>query len=716
MKTSPSDKEGYNDLASLFLPDILHPVSSASENAIKQEDMDQTKALEALLTRNSMDSTGSALNDMMDNGGIPGGGTGFGQMGQVASGGIGGMPMNQGQNGRINHHYSNLIPIEALSMLHSHQHPMYSPMSRGHQQLYGLNLQTMGYGYPTKMTNGPNNDLGMMMGGHSNGFDMQGQDVNKASQNMYNSFSVNNFRNSMFETNTMNTGFSPSFLGSTQSINVPMETHGVNTFKANDKVKKNPKQKKSQSSAQKLSVEYKPQKLTQLLDLKPLKNQKDYVLLDKDGNELRILFHSFLNGRFFTNSIDNSNYIYSKQEGEKDVSSLLSQNEHLDPKVISCYRRNYIQIAMNLNLSGFVETGMDDNKIVKLQTNEYGYSVTRVVKWFRISVFAVTNVSNTRNVPIIICNDSKDKDKDLAEDADSVVLQPLNSDQNILTLHDSIIKDSEIDNYYIIKKLQFKNATPNNGNLTFQSYYHLRLKVSAVVADPYYDDYIDESTSINDNDNNCNEINLFELGSEPIIVRGRNPSFYSEKNDILIKNRSINSRTSFKESDNSNVPFNEAGGESSSQIHDTNNAYPSMEDRVGEDESHSIPDDENGTNSNDAGEEDVGDSNESDSRNNKTDTDDQVPSFLHGTTTVSLNALKNDFNTSSSYPRYKYFPVTSVYYLPPINTVYFPHRVHQKAINESDSDHSSNSIIDREDVLSNATSKRKHSNIYFSSV
>ena len=81
---------------------------------------------------------------------------------------------------------------------------------------------------------------------------------------------------------------------------------------------------------------------------------------------------------------------------------LLSTKEN--PKVVSCYRRNYIQISANMSIRGF----KNDSKLLKLQTSEYGYTTTRVIKYFKIEVLAAANNSNSKGVPIIIKNENKD--------------------------------------------------------------------------------------------------------------------------------------------------------------------------------------------------------------------------------------------------------------------------------------------------------------------
>lgn len=139
---------------------------------------------------------------------------------------------------------------------------------------------------------------------------------------------------------------------------------------------------------------------------------------------------------------------------------------------------------MSMNLSGFSNDDDNNNKVLKLQTNEYGYSITRVIKWFKVEIFANTNVSEIRSIPIVIYDDNGQRDKErpkdeIVTDENNDFVNPISIDkaQSTITLNESVIKNSEIDNYYTVKKLQFKSATPNNGNLTFQNYYHLKLRL-----------------------------------------------------------------------------------------------------------------------------------------------------------------------------------------------------------------------------------------------
>ncbi|KAL6454861.1 vib-1 Transcription factor vib-1 [Candida maltosa Xu316] len=387
--------------------------------------------------------------------------------------------------------------------------------------------------------------------------------------------------------------------------------------------KKKAKGRKRDMRNLEVEIDYKSSKLKRLLDFKQSGtiSSNDYKIIDKDNNEVSIDFNGFLNGRFLTNDIDNNNYIFTRNELHRMA------NKKEDPKVVSCYRRNYIQISVNMNIHGFKN---DDSKLLKLQTSEYGYTTTRVIKYFKIEILAATNISNNKSVPIVIKNDPKDLEK--YEYKDDLV-QPtfINTHEHVIILNDEVIENGAIDKYFVVKKLQFKNATPNNGNLTFQNYYHLKAKLSCIVADIYYDDY-DIDVDTEGGGNNNNEILLGELVSEPIIVRGRNPSFYSERKDILIKGRSAASKRSFKISA-------QAAAQHKAIEHDEGE-----DDMMEQDE----PDD-------DMDEKDVS----------------QIPPLSYSTNQLAIDAKSVD--------KYKYYPINNVYYLPPINTVYFPHRAHHQS-------------------------------------
>lgn len=490
-----------------------------------------------------------------------------------------------------------------------------------------------------------------------------------------------------------------------------------------------------------VEIDYKTTKLKRLLDFKQSgsTSSNDYKIIDKNNNEICIDFNGFLNGRFLTNDIDNNNYIFTKNElqrNEDDPPRVTNKKE--DPQVVSCYRRNYIQISINMNIHGF----KDDSKLLKLQTSVYGYTTTRVIKYFKIEVLAATNISNNKNVPIIIKNDPKDLEKEKEKEAKKQqfhasyehkddLVQPtfINTHEHVIILNNETIENGGIDKYFVVKKLQFKNATPNNGNLTFQNYYHLKAKLSCIVADIYYDDYdIDVDTEGNNN----NEILLAELVSEPIIVRGRNPSFYAERNDILIKGRSATSKRAFRIAAQASldrklhVDDDDGSGSAGGQeyVHGGDD-YMDHEDQDdgGDDDGNSTninqmnnsgddEDDGGATGSTGGG---VGNSGYEGSNSGQgmplqsnENMDENSPiSTANGEERYSSEAPPLSYSTNQlamdvkSVDKYKYYPINNVYYLPPINVVYFPHRAHHQSQREDQ---------DQPPIISDS---RKSSNVYF---
>lgn len=165
----------------------------------------------------------------------------------------------------------------------------------------------------------------------------------------------------------------------------------------------------------------------------------DYKIIDNNNKEVAVEFSGFLNGKFFTNDTDNNNYLFTKNELQKEESKPLE-----DPKIVSCYRRNYIQVLMNMRLAGVT----NDFKLLKLQTSEYGYSTTRVIKYFKIEIQAMTNISNSKSVPIIVRNSEKEILKQ--EPKDDVVQPTSIGADHVVVLNESGI-NNELDKYFVVK-------------------------------------------------------------------------------------------------------------------------------------------------------------------------------------------------------------------------------------------------------------------------
>lgn len=460
-------------------------------------------------------------------------------------------------------------------------------------------------------------------------------------------------------------------------------------------------------------IDNRMEKLVKLLDLKCKKINNDFKLLDQKENEIAIEFKGFLNGKLLTNDIDNSRYIYASLDKMGHNGGLEGKIIKSDPKVISCYRRNFIQVSLNFNLSGFKNYEKGDSKILKLKTDEYGYSITRVVKWFKLVITAHSGDDNQADlVPIQIEEIAKEKkDEKWTSNDDIINPNPLTSSEHIITLNNSDVINGDIDNYYTIKKLRFRNATSNNGNVTVQHYYHLKIKLSAIVADLYYDDYIDEDFLVANPDSSRNEINLFELESEPIIVRGRNPSFYAEKKDILAQGRSRQLKQSykscFKPHEAVNFEFSDQGSKDEPDKIEKSQSHFKPDQVVQDNPEVEMDDADSGDD--DGSDQDIDE--EDDKIRPTTSNDDEDTSRRKSspsTSALSHNSKPATLNLESigkDGNHYTYFPISNVYYLPPINVVYFPHGAHQH-INQL---RTSSPAVDEKNV----PARRKSSNVYF---
>ncbi|ODQ82288.1 hypothetical protein BABINDRAFT_158913 [Babjeviella inositovora NRRL Y-12698] len=204
-------------------------------------------------------------------------------------------------------------------------------------------------------------------------------------------------------------------------------------------------------------------------------------LTDSSNKDVQMSFSGYLNGRFLTNATSSSD-------------------------TISCYRRNYIQSNLALRLSG--------------EGIQYPLKVNSMeVLRLKISVFARSNISKDR-IEVLVFEDTVPRKRKLPE-TPSVNPQGDNEVSITATDFEFPTPNSQAMATFVFKKLQFRNATPNNGNLSFQNFYRLHFSLSAVTA--------------------AGDVILHDLKSSPILVRGRNPSFYSLRQECLIINKTAHS-------------------------------------------------------------------------------------------------------------------------------------------------------------------------------
>lgn len=735
MSNDSSKKESLNDLKALFMPDILQSVD-LDDTLVKKEDNDPMQEISRLIGQtnknaysdnegvmdNSNNHNDEGFMNFMDNNSF-----------------ISTIPQNHGE--MFLNHYSGFIPEAASMHPHLSQQRFYGQMNPYMQLFPSSNLPN-----PHKNSHISNQSNELVWG-----------NFGSPASILHERNLDNPLKNSVEASNNPTRSSSTYLNVLAQDAEAPSRTaprerspeiHMINLSGGNMKTKKSTaKSKKLAPSTAKLSINYPAHKLNSLLDLKKVgPEQSSFKIIDKEGNDVKVRFSSFLNGRFFTNDVDNSNYYMMKLGGDdKDAEKTieLEKNQSKDdfPMVLSCYRRNYIQVSINFNISGMSST---NGNVLSLLTSEYGFSVTRVIKWFKIEIYANTNVSTLRSVPIVIYEDNKDKSKEELESSNSAdTVHPIYFDKllNIITVSGSTLQKNEVDNYYVVKKLQFKNATPNNGNTNFQNYYNLKIRLSAVVADLYYDDYMDEDFQEASNDNEKNEITICELSSEPIIVRGRNPSFYAERKDILLKGRNASSKQSFKDSERYDVSVDsdfDFSKDSSTFTNDVNaNVVNSLAataqnlDSNKSDTANSHNDEKTqGGVAKDSYEITHEHEESSDNESNKDilfphslDYDhknEKIPPVVYNaaiSNSINIKSMLKDSNElpnmksiSKSGSRYKYFPISSIYYLPPINVVYFPHSAHQ--INNNTTEPTNAESPCSEDATTTLRN-RKNSNVYF---
>lgn len=222
------------------------------------------------------------------------------------------------------------------------------------------------------------------------------------------------------------------------------------------------------------------------LDFIPIQNNiTDFKLFNKFNREIKLQFFASLDGKFFIND----KYMRSDQENLP----------------IACYRRNYNSLLMILVLS---------DEPVYLEMSGLFYYVENL----KISLECTSNFSE---FPTDLTFFPTHK----AERIDTKV----NMDGPELDL--GIFKGER---YVKMKRFQFKKATPNNGKFIAKDYYYLILKLSVDLKENYGDNNVNNKRKLP-----FNKV-LMKLKSNSISVRGRNPSFYTERNDIGIMRETSN--------------------------------------------------------------------------------------------------------------------------------------------------------------------------------
>lgn len=413
---------------------------------------------------------------------------------------------------------------------------------------------------------------------------------------------------------------------------------------------------KTKGNLQDVQMDYSPEALDALLQLAP--NVQLVLrlaqLTDAGGSPVNSSFVGSLDGRLLTNDHDNYNHICA-YIGTPDA------NEVYLPRVISCYRRNFVSVHLRFVLDNFPGP-------VFLR----GDPVTR----FRVKIGAVAEGKDQQVVPFMIIND---KEKTAKEKLKRERGRPNAAGINLMDKDTVVdVQDCDQENNFWIKKLQFKSATSNSASLNFQTYYRI---TASIVAET------DSSSAI-----------LHDLIGACMTVRGRNPTFFQDRKDFRIKTG----------------PRVELGVNNivKQQLESASDSVVQNPLYVKEEEPDDVQPDNEAEPNQEKESKDSADA--SDGEEEAANQPDVQASSRPGQAGMARVASVNEFIASKIHDgdkNYHYFPILSVYYLPPINVVYFPHGAHQDTAGGD-----GNTTKDGEnvnDVANDPGEKKKKSKVYF---
>lgn len=448
------------------------------------------------------------------------------------------------------------------------------------------------------------------------------------------------------------------------------------------------KRKKDKGSLANARFDYSPELLLRLLQLHP-NLAPTHVLADSAGHQVASEFLASLDGRLMTSDQDNYNHlsVFSGSPIEDEVYA---------PRVISCYRRNFFSLHMNFKLGNF--TGPL-------------YLAGEPVVRFRIDIGAVAEGKEGDSVSFMIIKDKEKPEKNesdgIANETDKLKARDKKDASRTKEVSVSLTEKSNpieldncgLENSFWIKKLQFKSATSNSSNINFQTYYRVTAQLIAETASGAHV--------------------LHDLIGVLMTVRGRNPSFYQERKDIRIKGNTDGPGADKGSRKRTVKPATESVENLLAFIkNESQDAVAPLEKRA-----DFVQDTDNPDGANDSVTDSQNDSlkqsesvedNTNDNASVGANTQQLAPAIQNPPATSSASSVSKMISSRRQEGKnYHYFPILSVYYLPPINVVYFPHGAHQdntndesSVIKEADSDAST-------PATSTSVERKRGSKVYF---
>lgn len=354
-----------------------------------------------------------------------------------------------------------------------------------------------------------------------------------------------------------------------------------------------------------IQIDYSSNSLLHLLDMnEEVTEKKNYQIFNSIGEPVFLGIKGFLHGRFCTNDLDN--YIYHSGKSES-----IDESRTYKAMVVSCYRRNFINMHIMVSKSSNSQLLIDGERILNL----------------RLEVDAIAQGPEAGNASFTI-RDTETDPKDPAKVGDNLTVDVIDKS------HILDPKELGSESFFMVKKLKFLSSTINSLKLNSQTYY--RLTVSLVADLP------------------SGSKKTLQLKSAPIIVRGRNPSFYNTRKDHLIKPRSPYFRASYGSSERSHRAIRPYRSITDPQLSN------SREDSMEESSDSYLP---------------MKAEEASDGCASGSEEDSSIEEQQDKSNDLYIKQILDSIQNTER-KNYHYFPVLSVYYTHPVSVVYFPHGAH----------------------------------------